>query len=154
MSAALALLVVLAAAPDPQAIAEVAPTAEGAAALRSLDADAQVAETTPRVQLWRLSRANAGLVLAALDAKLPGHFAVVVRDGPKTRVPVGGVMVWLKPGADAAKLPARVVRDFGKGVLLLDAAPGAATLNLSEALAADPRVARAMPNWWLRAVKR
>lgn len=150
--AAAALTLLLSAAPDPAFIAEVVPSPEGAAALRALDARAEATERSPRVLLWKLSAANSAQVLAALDAKLPGHFAVVVSDGPKTRVPAGGVLVWLKPGVAPDAFGAG--RVIAPGLVLLDSAPGVATLKRAVALAQDPRVAQAMPNWWLRAVRK
>ena len=147
---------------DVGTIAEVEPSAEGASALHALDAKATLAEGSPRVALWQLTSNNAATVLAALEAKLPGHFAPVFHDenseGSKVRVPAGGVLVWLASSADAARfvqLHGLVVgRDFGNGALLVSAPAGAATLALATALRADPAVKTVMPNWWFRAHKR
>lgn len=169
-----ALLVLLAAAPvqggegpgqlwrDAGQIAEVAPSEEGAAAVRALDADAFVTSASPRVSLWRLSGLNAAEVLTALEGKLPGRFAPVFRDGPgpgsKLRVPAGGVLVWLHSAADAARFVGQhrlvVKQDFGNGTLLVGSAPGAASLALTAALLEDRRVKAVIPNWWLRAVRK
>lgn len=168
---AAALMVVLAAEPlswgdgrqafvDPAAIAEIVPSAAGAAALRELDSKAVVAQSSPRVSLWTLSGSNAVAVLASLEAKLPGHFAAVFHDerspGSKLRVPAGGVLVWLDALVDperwAVQRGVAVKQSFGNGTLLLQSEPGAATLALASALRSDKRVRVAMPNWWLRAV--
>ncbi|MBS1152579.1 MAG: hypothetical protein H6Q89_4277 [Myxococcaceae bacterium] len=147
---------------DPQAIAEIEPSAAGAAALRELDPKAVVQPGSPRVSLWQLSGATSEQVLAALEAKLPGHFAPVLHDerspASKLRVPAGGVLVWLEASIDPAGWAEQrrlaVKQDFGRGLLLLESAPGAATLSLAAALRADKRVKTVMPNWWLRAVRR
>ncbi len=148
ISVALALVL----ASSPGLIAEVVPTEGGAAAVRALDPSAFPTERSPRVLLWRV--ADAATLLPKLEAKHPGRFAPVFRENGKTKVPAGGVLIWVRDRSvvDARKLT--VERDFGNGILLIASAPGAATLTLSDALAADPRVTRAMPNWWLRAVKR
>jgi hypothetical protein len=147
---------------DVQAIAEVEPSAEGAQALRALDASATFETASPRVGLWQLSTFEAARVLAALEAKLPGHFAPVFHDdnstASKLRVPAGGVLVWLDPSADAARFVERhglVLRqNLGKGTLLVGSAPGAASLQLTTELRKDPAVKTVMPNWWLKAHKR
>lgn len=146
----LALMLVLASGPG--LLAEVQPTDAGAAALRALDPSAFPTERSPRVVLWRV--ADADQALRTLEVTHPGRFAPVFREGGKTKVPAGGVLVWVKDRSvvDARRLT--VERDFGGGLLLVASMPGVETLALSDALAADPRVARAMPNWWLRAVKR
>lgn len=152
------LLLLLAATPDPRVIAEILPSAEGSAALHALDAQAQSTVGSPRVLLWRLSADRAADVLAALEAKLPGHFAPVIVEGAKLRVPAGGVLVWLKSAPDAAAFVDAhrlvVQRDFGAGTLLVESLPGAQTLALSSALLRDERVKTASPNWWLRGVRR
>ena len=159
-----ALLVLLSAAPfvDPSSLAEIEPSPSGAAALRALDAKASVNESSGRVSLWKLSGGNSVQVLAALEAKLPGHFAAVFHDEPnpasKLRVPAGGVVVWLdantNPERWALERAVVVKQSFGDGVLLLQSAPGAASLALAAALRTDKRVKSVMPNWWLRAVRR
>lgn len=167
------LLVLLAAAPlswgegrqafvDVGAIAEVTPSEAGAAAVRGLDPKATVTQSSPRVSLWTLSGTNAAAVLAALDAKLPGHFAAVFHDeksaASKTRVPAGGVLVWLEPSTNPEAWAARkklvLKQNFGNGTLLLDSAPGAATLALAASLRSDSKVKTVMPSWWLRAVRK
>lgn len=168
-----ALLVLLAAAPlkwgegrqaflDVSTLAEVEPSAAGAAAVRALDSKAEVREGSPRVSLWQLSGSDAERILALLEGKLPGRFAAVFHDEPnpasKLRVPAGGVMVWLtpstRPDAWARQRGLVVKQDFGNGTLLVESAPGAATLALAAALRSDKRVKVVMPNWWLRAVRR
>lgn len=151
MSTAL-VLALLAGAPQDDLLAEVGPTDASAAALSAVDPSAVRTERSARVQLWRVT--DAGKALRTLEATHPGKFAPVFRDGGKTKVPAGGVLVWVKDRAvvDARKLT--VLRDFGGGLLLVASMPGVETLALSDALAADARVQRAMPNWWLRAVKR
>ena len=147
---------------DLRAIAEIDPSFEGAQALHALDVAALEQPGSPRVRLWSLSLSNAAAVLAALEAKLPGHFAPVFHDeqsaASKLRVPAGGVLVWLTPTADVARLIARhrlVVRQrFGNATLLVEAAPGAVSLALTSALISDPDVKTAMPNWWFRAHRR
>ncbi len=148
-----ALLVLLAAGPMFE-VAEVEPSPAGAAVMAEVDAKAVVFERTPRVALWRVSVD----VLARLEAKLPGHFAAVIHDGPKTRVAAGGVMVWLAPGVNpelwASLRRVNVKQNFGSGTLLLESAPGTSSLALAAALQSDKRVVRAAPNWWLRAHRR
>lgn len=112
--------------------------------------------------LWSLSQPHAAQLLAELDAALPGRFTAVFHDEPhagsKLRVPAGGVLVWLDASIDPARWAAQhqhvVLQNFGNGTLLLQSAPGEATLALAAAVRRDKRVKRAMPNWWLRAVKR
>ena len=168
-----ALLVVLATAPvgwgegrqaflDSSALAEIHPSPEGAAALRALDPEAVVRERSGRVSLWQLSAGSAARVLAVLETKLPGHFAAVFHDEPsagsKLRVPAGGVLVWLEASTNAERWAVQrglvVKQSFGSGTLLLESAPGAASLALATTLRSDPRVRIVMPNWWLRAVRR
>jgi hypothetical protein len=168
-----ALLVLLAAAPlswgdgrqafvDASTVAEISPSSEGAEALRALDPKALVREGSPRVRLWQLSSASSGQVLATLEAKLPGRFAPVFHDernpASKLRVPAGGVLVWLAASTDvdrwAVERGVVVKQRFENGTVLLESAPGAATLALAEKLRSDKRVKVVMPNWWLRAVRR
>ena len=147
---------------DLQAIAEVEPSAEGAVALHALDPRAALESGSPRVGLWQLSTNDAARVLAALEAKLPGHFAPVFHDenstAAKLRVPAGGVMIWLHPSADVARFVERhglvVKQNFGNGTLLVFSAPGAAALALTTALRADAAVKTVTPNWWFRAHRR
>ena len=148
--------------PDASAIAEIEPSAQGAAALRGLDEKATPTSGSPRVALWRLSASNAADVLAKLDSKLPGHFAPVFHDeqspASKLRVPAGDVLVWLHSAAEAKRFVEQrglvLRKDLGAGLLLVQSAPGAATLSLAATLRADKRVKTVMPNWWLRAVRR
>lgn len=168
-----ALLMILAAAPlrwgdgrqafvDASAVAEIEPSAEGSAALRDLDPRAFIREGSPRVSLWQLSGGDSSRVLEALEAKLPGHFAAVFHDEPnpasKLRVPAGGVLVWLddatSPEQWAEQRGLIVKQSFGKGTVLVESRPGAATLALAARLSTDSQVKRVMPNWWLRAVRR
>jgi hypothetical protein len=146
---------------DVQAIAEVEPSVEGAAAVKALSPLATRETPSPRVALWQLPGNDAARVLAVLEQKLPGHFAPVFHDdattAAKLRVPAGGVMVWLAP-AEVARFVVRhgliVTRDFGNGTLLVASAAGAASLSLSASLRTDPAVKTVMPNWWLKPHKR
>lgn len=147
---------------DVQALAEIEPSAEGARALRALDAAATFEAASPRVGLWQLSTFEAAQVLARLEAKLPGHFAPVFHDdnstASKLRVPAGGVLVWLEATADVARFVERhglrLKLNLGKGTLLVASAPGVASLALTAELRADLAVKTVMPNWWLKAHKR
>jgi hypothetical protein len=168
-----ALMLLLAAAPlqwgegrqafvDVSALAEIEPSPAGAAAMRELDPAAVVREGSPRVSLWKLSAADSARILAALDAKLPGHFAAVFHDEPnpasKLRVPAGGVLVWLDPSINpdrwAAERKLVLKQTFTNGTLLAESRPGAATLALAAKLRTDKSVKVVMPNWWLRAARR
>ena len=167
MTVAHALMVLLAAGRgepvvDARAIAEIEPSPAGAAALNALDPKAAILERSARVGLWQLSTGNSAAVLATLDAQLPGHFAAVFHDeripASKLRVPAGGVLVWLEPSTNAARWVEQhrlvVKQSFADGTLLVECAPGKASLELAATLRADLRVKQVMPNWWLRAVRK
>ncbi|GEM_PF-3083843 len=129
-------------------VAEVGPTDSGAAAMKA--AGGEVVQRTARVVLWRVP--DAAAVLA------DPRFTAVFHDGPKLRVPAGGVVVWLAGSTNVAAWASErgvvVEKVLREGVLLLQSAPGTASLTLAEALKKDSRVKSATPNWWLRAAKK
>ena len=129
---------------DVNAVAELAPSEAGAAALRALDPAAVVLATRPTIRVWQVH----GSVAALGPAWVP-----VYRDTAGTqghlRVSVGGVVVIFRPGFDPSRWAAenRVILNGS----LVESAPGTPSLELAARLAALPGVKLAQPNWWTEA---
>lgn len=114
------------------------------AALRAQGA--MVAMTRGRMRLWRVERAS--VVLTTEPKLLP----VYRDDGPKLRVPIGGVLVVPKAGVAPEK-----VRDaMGKGtvvqhgVVKVPCAP-LEVFSLAKSLSETAGVWWVQPDWWLGA---
>lgn len=108
---------------------------------------AMVSHKKGRVRLWRVERASA--VLASEPKLLPVYRD---EDGPKLRVPIGGVLVVPARGVDPAKLRDALGRGtvVAFGVVRVSCAP-AEVFSLAKTLAATPGVGWVQPDWWLAA---
>lgn len=90
-------------------------------------------------QLWKV--ANAAEVLRAVPAALP-----VYRDGPRMRVPVGGVIVVPASGT-AEALQRRLGRGVVKNGTVSIQCPPREALEFARSLR-GPDIDWAQPNWW------
>ncbi len=135
---------------DRDVVAELHPNDDQAAWLAQIAPTAKVLVAKPTVRLWQLPAE-----LLTTVTRAPA-FTTVYRDGPNShahaRVAVGGVVVTLKADTSVAALARAVapahVTDLGGGLALVEAAPGARSVELAARLAAQPGVTAAQPNWW------
>ncbi len=142
---------------DPLTLAELAPDAAFAEALKAADPTAKVLGERARVRLWSVS--DAAAVRAKLAPSLSARALIVWRDAPSAhaaeRVAAGGLVLSFTPALEGSALSTwlaarglTLAQGLGPGLVVVDCAPGDAGFALAERLSKEPGVSLAMPNWW------